>query len=258
MTQPILDDETKEDNFNAVAPKWQGPILVSTKTDKKNGISFFGSLFFILFLAASGSAWWFYTKAQDFKIENESLKQEASQAVEPAENLSTLEKLNRHIILPQSQQPEVVSIDNVSQLKSSDPFFEYAQNGDLLVKFTNLEIIYNLAGDVIVNARTRNTGQVAGTEARATQDAITLDIRNGAGVAGLAGKTAQTFVGVKEYVVKNVGNAATSNNSKTILVSLTTKDISGLEKQFGVTAVKVLPQGEPSSTADVVVIVGKQ
>ncbi|MBL8029799.1 MAG: LytR C-terminal domain-containing protein [Candidatus Doudnabacteria bacterium] len=257
MTPPIISQETKEANFEAIAPLKQEPVLLRTKTVKAK--SHVG-VFLVLLAVALGCAYWFYNENQTLKAKVAELEGKiiTAQNSVSLDGLSPVEKLNKHMLLPQAQSAQVVTIENSKDLKQSDTFYEYAENGDLLIQFPNLEIIYNNTADVIINARTKNTGQVAGAEARALQGALNLEIRNGAGVAGLAGKTAATFSGVKEYVVKSVGNAARGDYSKTVIVNLSGKDVSGLEKQFNTQAVTVLPSGESVSEADVVIIMGKQ
>jgi type 1 glutamine amidotransferase len=163
------------------------------------------------------------------------------------EGVSLIDKINQHILLPHGEEPEITTITNAEELRKQENFFEYSQNGDALVKFKNLEIIFNPVADVIVNARSRGT--VAGAEIRAVQGAITIDIRNGSGVAGVAGKTAESFKGVKDFIVQNIGNAV-NNYAQTILVNLSSKDLTGLEKQFNTKAVTEIPKGEKPSTAE--------
>ena len=258
MNQPIISQETKETNFQAIAPKRNEPIMIRTKEDK-SGSGGWAVMFFLLFAVSAVLCYLLYSGKKDLAqklLETESLVLAQGQQ-QDTQGLSVVQRLNKHILLPQAQNAEISTISNAGEIKKTDTFYEYAENGDLLVQFPNLEIIYNSNSDVIVNARTKNTGQVAGAEARALQGAISLDIRNGAGVAGLAGKTSQTFTGVKDYLVKNVGNAARTDYAKTVVVNLSGKDVSGLEKQFGVTAVSVLPANEATSQADVVIIVGR-
>lgn len=259
MTPPVISQETKDLNFQAVAPQKNEPIMIRTK-EHKSGLGKWVFLFFVLFAVSGYFAYRFYEQNQ--QLQNQLLDAETkarilSKTAAGTAGLTVLERLNKHILLPQAQSAQTSTLSNVASLKKTDTFYEYAQDGNLLVQFPNLEIIYDPSADVIVNARTKNTGQIAGAEARAMQGAISLDIRNGAGVAGLAGKTAQTFTGVKEYVVKTVGNGAKSDYPKTVIVNLSGKDVSGLEKQFGVSAVSVLPAGEKTSDADVVIILGR-
>jgi hypothetical protein len=254
---PIISQETKETNFQSIAPQKAEPVMVRTKEHKKSS---FGLVAFILFLVAAGATYWFYRLSQTLQAKVGDLQNQvkAEQQKNLADlNLSPLERLNKHMLLPQAQNAQISTLSNVSDLKQSDTFFEYAQNGNMFFQFPNLDVIYDPNADVIINARTKNTGQVAGVEARAVQGAISLEVRNGSGVAGAAGKVADTFKGVGQYVVKSVGNASKNTYAKITLVNLSGKDVSGLEKQFGVKAVTVLPAGEKSAQVDVVIIVGK-
>ncbi|MBI3231946.1 MAG: LytR C-terminal domain-containing protein [Candidatus Doudnabacteria bacterium] len=256
MPKINIKDEQKAENFDAIAPKENRPALITTNGIAENkGINFIGKLFFILFLAAAGSTAWFYFQYSNLQKQINSVQETGLEEDQASQGLSLLDRINQHILLPHDQQPEITTIENAQELRKKETFFEYAQDGDALVKFNSLEIIYNPVADVIVNARTRGT--VAGAEVRAVQGAITIDIRNGAGVAGLAGKTAESFKGLKDFIVQGVGNAAKNNYPKTILVNLSNKDITGLEKQFKTASVKDMPQGEQVSNADVVIILGK-
>lgn len=248
-------EEQKAENFDAIAPKENRPVLITTNGTENKGFSLAGKLFFLLFLVAAGSAAWFYFQYTDLQKQMSAAQELGLEEEQPSQGISLLDKINQHILLPHDQQPEITTIENAVELRKKETFFEYAQDGDALVKFNSLEIIYNPVADVIVNARTRGT--VAGAEMRAVQGAITIDIRNGAGVGGLAGKTAESFKGLKDFIVQNVGNAVKNNYSNTVLINLSNKDITGLEKQFKATSTKDLPAGEQPSTADVVIILGR-
>jgi hypothetical protein len=257
MPKPIIKQEQKQENFDAIAPQKNHPALITTNGEgPKKRLGALGALFLVLFLAAVASAAWLYWQYAGLRRQVEGLEAvNENTSGQALEGVSLLDKINQHILLPHDQEPKITTIENSQELKKTESFYEYAQDGDSLVQFNSLEIIYNPVADVIVNARTRGT--VAGTEIRAVQGAITIDIRNGAGRAGLASKTSETFKGVKDFIVQSVGNAAKTDYSKTMLVNLSDKDVAGLEKQFNVQAVKDLPAGEQPSTADVVIILGR-
>ena len=256
MPKPTIIQEQKEENFNAIAPQRQAPVMVKTNgAGGKTRLGPVGIVFVFLFLAAAAASAWLYSQYQSLNKQVEDLQAVNQDAQKEPASLSLLDKINQHILLPHDQTPQVTTIENVKELKKKEAFYEYAQDGDALVQFNSLEIIYNPVADVIVNARTRGTA--ARAEIRPAQAAITIDIRNGAGKAGLAGKIAETFKGVKEFIVQSVGNAAKNNYSKTIIINRTEKDITGLEKQFKTQAVKDLPAGEKPSGADVVIILGR-
>lgn len=258
MPKINIKPESKEENFDAIAPLKSSPVMVETSASgvKKSKLGSLGALFVFLFLLAASASAWFFMQYRNLNSQMADL-QAVSQNEQKAEGegVSLLDKINQHILLPHDQAPEITTIENSGELKKQESFYEYAQDGDALVKFNTLEIIYNPVADVIVNARTK--GVVAGAEIRAVQGAITIDIRNGAGVGGLAGRTAESFKGVKDFIVQSIGNAASSNYAKTIIVNRTEKDVTGLEKQFNTRAVKDLPAGESASSADVVIILGK-
>ncbi len=257
VTPPIISQETKDVNFQAIAPHRHEPVMVRTAPQKARPYAF---VFFALFVLATAGVFWIYSKNGALEKQISSLQKELKEQKEKNDisALSPLEKLNKHMLLPQAQNAQVTTLSGVKDLKQADTFYEYATDGNLLVAFPNLDVIYDANADVIINARTKNTGQVAGAEARALQGAINLEIRNGSGIPGAAGKVADTFKGVKDYVIKTVGNASKNTFATTIIINLTGKDVTGLEKQFGVKAVTVLPSGEKTSTADVVIIVGKK
>lgn len=257
MPKLNIKPEQKAENFDAIAPQKNHPVLITTNpTAQGKGKSGFGTIFLILFLVAAGGAVWFYYQYHNLQGQLSDFQEiQAQNQDDQKEGISLLDRINQHILLPHNEEPKITTLENIQELKNKETFYEYAQDGDSLVQFNSLEIIYNSAADVIVNARTRGT--VAGAETRAVQGAITIDIRNGAGVAGLAGKTAETFKGVKDFIVQSVGNASRSDYGKTIVVNLSNKDITGLEKQFNTQAVKDLPAGEQPSSADVVIILGR-
>ena len=88
-----------------------------------------------------------------------------------------------------------------------------------------------------------------------------VEVRNGTKTAGLAGTTASGLKSEYAWIVKT----SASDASKNIYTGTTLVDLSkgakpgalaALEEEFGVKAVSTLPQGEASSTADFVVILG--
>ncbi len=248
--------ENKAENFDAIAPQKNQPVMLAKTSEKSQKNSFGKGLFIFLFFISAGFAGFLYWQNLQVKEQLKALEQPVSEHLETeGQKVSLIDRINQHILLPHTEQPEILTLSNTQDLKKQENFYEYAQDGDSLVKFKNLEIIYNPIADVIVNARTRGT--VAGAETRAVQGAITLDIRNGSGVSGVAGRTADSFKGVKEFIVQNIGNAGKSDYVQTLIINLSSKDLTGLEKQFNTKAITEIPKGEKPTTADVVIIVGK-
>ncbi|MDD2807967.1 MAG: LytR C-terminal domain-containing protein, partial [Patescibacteria group bacterium] len=104
-----------------------------------------------------------------------------------------------------------------------------------------------------------NVGPVvmSGDQVAAQTSAPTVEVRNGSQKIGAANELADELkkVGV---TVATVDNAANADYQATVLVNLTGKDVKPLEDKLQVTATDKLPDGEASSTADVVIILGNK
>ena len=67
----------------------------------------------------------------------------------------------RHFLLPVAEKPSVVEIKNSDQLRSEQPFYQGAKDGDFLLIYTDAKkaIIYSLQRDIIINAGPIFAGQ---------------------------------------------------------------------------------------------------
>lgn len=251
----------KDENFDAISPKTSRPMLISTTQNKRALMGGMGWLFFLLFLVAAAGIAYFYLQleAAADKVTNLEAQLSGSGQTAQNENVSLAEKVARHVQVP-AGDPKITTVSDAESLKKSQPVYASVQNGDIVLTYSTVEVVYNSQTDRVLYIRSLNSSStaVSGTENRAVQGILALDIRNGSGVVGAAARTAETFKGVSSYQVKNIANAAKNTYNTTILINITGKDVSGLEKQFSTTAMKELPVGEAASSADVVIIVGKQ
>lgn len=73
--------------------------------------------------------------------------------VSTAETKAMLEKLQRHIILPTDETPQIGQIDDPVQAAKAQPFVAGAQKGDLLIVYVKARkaIVYSPSRDLIVN-----------------------------------------------------------------------------------------------------------
>lgn len=139
-------------------------------------------------------------------------------------------------------------------------FYTNAKNGDKLIIYKQKAIIYDPVNNKLVNVgpvfiqkQQQNQQEIQQEE---EAEPISLDIRNGSEVIEKARDLDNQLSLKSEYEVINVSNAAHSNYSDIILVNLTGKDVSVLEQELGITAVTSLPEGEATSQADVIIILG--
>ncbi|HYF04616.1 MAG TPA: LytR C-terminal domain-containing protein [Patescibacteria group bacterium] len=239
----------------------------------------------IIVLVLAGAGYWVYT-GQAGSADG---AEETSDSTPASTNEEVLAKLSKIYVVPEGEVAQVRNAGEVMQSLADKSILGNAQESDKL-------IIYNSAGKVIVyrpstnqvvnilplnpqqsqpadtgvatGSSTAQAPNVAGdsTSTAPSEDSsndpapaanLTGEVRNGtttSGAAGTLAKKLQTDLGLKTVKTANAANTA---YTKTILVNLTHKNVSAVEKQLGVTAVNELPAGEKPSTADFLVIIGK-
>lgn len=62
-----------------------------------------------------------------------------------------IEKVRKHIAIPLEPAPTVATIVNAESLKSRNPFYEKAENGDHLVITANRAVLYDPDADIILD-----------------------------------------------------------------------------------------------------------
>ncbi len=102
--------------------------------------------------------------------------------------------------------------------------------------------------------------EITEKEKEQKEEKAILEIRNGTTINGFAGRVS-TVLKEKGFEVKSIGNAATQDNTKTIIYDLSGGEkptgLQGVKNNLGVTQTKTaLPSGEASSSADFVIILG--
>jgi hypothetical protein len=107
-------------------------------------------LIFVLFLAATGGSAYFYNQYQKTRIELENLKK-VTQVGTPEETQLIIDKVKKHMLLPQNEIPQIATITDKSKL-ASQPFFAKAKNGDKVLIYVKEKkaILYDPVGDRIV------------------------------------------------------------------------------------------------------------
>jgi hypothetical protein len=243
----MVEPSKKEELFESIAPKPSGPMIITTRTDQSAGGSKFAWFLVLVFAAAGAYFYWQNSELTSELAENQrAMVLSGQETITEEPERSVVEKVGQLIALPQNQQFNLLQVTDPEKYKASYPDIG---EGDYLLTFNTLELAYDPDRDILLYVKnlqsipSTNAEQVSSSEARLEQGALRLEIRNGAGVAGLAAATAETFKGVQGYEVKSVGNA---NNifAKTVVVNLTGKNVSSLERQFNTVSVSQVPKGE--------------
>ncbi len=57
--------------------------------------------------------------------------------------------LSRHVLLPEGQ-PQIAEVQDANRLKSSQAFFEKAENGDIVIVYDSVIFLYRPSKDVVI------------------------------------------------------------------------------------------------------------
>lgn len=174
---------------------------------------------------------------------------EAQQEMNEQKANEVIAKVGQLMILSTEEKPTVATIQDAVALAKDQPFFRDANNGDKVLLYRDKAIIYNPTEDMIVNV-----GPVFAQNS--ATDTIALDIRNGTNVSGEAGKLANELDANNNYRVVSVGNANNSEYEETIVINMGEKDIDALVEELDAQIAESMPEGEPATSADVVIIIG--
>ncbi len=66
-----------------------------------------------------------------------------------------LERLGEQLVLPSEEPLNVVRVSNAKDLKEQDEFYEAIKNGDYIIVYDNLSLIYNFDQKLIKKIKTR-------------------------------------------------------------------------------------------------------
>lgn len=217
-------------------------------------LSRFTVILFVLFIAAAAAFVWSYVSYQKAKSELNAQGQTLSQR----EVDRLIHSVGKHLLLPQ-EAPTVAVIKDVTAL-SSQPFFKNAQNGDAVLVYKDQAIIYRPQTGMIINVGPiiKDPNAPTTVTAAPVNTDTTVEVRNGSKEVGKAASVGDEIDALDGFKVATTTNAKNKDYAKTIVVNLKGKDVSALESKLGVTAVTSLPNGETSSTADIVVILGNK
>ncbi|MFC1780181.1 hypothetical protein ACFLY9_00590 [Patescibacteria group bacterium] len=216
----------------------------------------------ILLLVALGGIGYLYMKEKE-KVENPT-----QIATEEAQKVK--ENVGKLILLDESEEPTIATIIDIEALKAENPeFYKDASNGDKLLIYTQRAIIYNQERNIIVNVAPviRQPGEEevqtdTEMESEVVDNTLSIELRNGSTTVGVT----QTYEDqINAQFEDDYSVTAKTNASNTDYEGITVYDLSGgaksdlieaLADEFSVTVETTLPEGEATSDAEVVVIVG--
>lgn len=170
-----------------------------------------------------------------------------------------ISKVGALIVLPNGE-PQIATVTDADLVRkeSGTNFFENAQNGDVLLVYPSVAIMYNPRLNKIINVGPVQTDLSAksGTEEQVAkkQEKPTLEIRNGTRKQGYAGQMKEKIGGLA--IVKATNTTEIKTYKGNILVKKM-PDFADLD--FGLTpkpVVSELPKGEKPFSTDYLLILG--
>jgi len=149
------------------------PVKKSKKGGKLKAIFLF--IFFLLFIAVTVWGGWSYKMYLDAKNQITKLSSlDGQQELAKQEIDKVVEKVKKHIRLPEGEDPVMATIIDVESLVKEQPFYQGANNGDKVLVYPKAQkaILYSPLDDIIVNVGPVYLDQAqAGSPAPATSEA---------------------------------------------------------------------------------------
>lgn len=202
---------------------------------------------------------------------NKSPEERAAQ--ELASAVATVGEL---MILPEGDEPVLATVTDAEALIKQQAFFTGAVNGDQLLLFPRSlkAIIYSPSRNKIINAgpieqspSSASDGATAGKPSSALegatagkQDSLTVEVRNGSGIAGMASEVARSIATLEGFTA-SARDAISNDYARTVIVATKNTDearagANSLASALGAAVIEALPAAEKSSSADIVLILG--
>ena len=135
------------------------PRVSHRKSSKRN--SFFGILF-LLVLAGL-----IYSQYELYKLKDPAYQQKVAQA----QTQSVIDNVSKLMILPK-ENPQIVVVQDIEKLRPLQPFFKDAENGDFVLVYSSVAVVYSSTKNKIVNVGpvTRDTTPGAQQTSASTAD----------------------------------------------------------------------------------------
>lgn len=167
------------------------------------------------------------------------------------------------------ERPKTAFIVDINKLKQTQPFFSYAENGDLVLKYIDRIVVFRPStGKIISMGPLQPDAQQTAVPEKEKQTPVVIEsitvgsfeVRNGTSVSGLAKKIAGTVTAAyPEMTLKVSGNAAKDTYEKTVVYSKSGAKNTAVDKIAALLktqVVTVLPTGEKDTAQDILIIVG--
>jgi hypothetical protein len=179
---------------------------------------------------------------------------QAQQARAQRETQELVAQVGKLMVLP-AGEPTVATVVDAVALAKEQEFFKDAKNGDKVLIYKDKAVLFNVEEGRIVNVGPVFSVNSPGADSQS--NVVNIEVRNGSQKIGAANELGDQLK-AKGYSVAAVANAAKADYDQSILVNLTGQDVKALEAELGLIATDKMPEGEATSTQDVVIILGNK
>lgn len=183
--------------------------------------------------------------------------------------------VGKHVVLPEPldvSKVQVAGVQDAEKLMQVSQFFREAQNGDQLIIFPTKLVLFRPSENKIVNISapsgvqessesipdiTKVNTEDSSTEQKVVSRTLTVEIRNGSGKTGLAGVVKGKLATFPQLSVSKTGNAAKDSYETTVIVNKENFMLPDISTAVKGSTQAGLPEGEKETTADILIILGK-
>lgn len=163
-------------------------------------------------------------------------------------------RVSRMIVVNPAENPQVFTVSDAAAFQAEQPQAGAVESGDKVISWSDKTVVYSPSKDMIIAVYPTPPPVPPTPEADAT-----VEIRNGSGVAGGAARMRNAMMD-GGLAISRIGDAAVRRTEGTIVIDLSggTKP-NALSKTLELSGGTVgdLPEGEPTSEASILVIIGQ-
>jgi hypothetical protein len=207
----------------------------------------------LLTMAVSAVYLWFMQPMADteYAQNHANNSENSAQNTAPQPPESAVERVSQ-MVVTLDEEPQLYTVTDLTAFQEQNPAVSGVELGDKVVMWSDKTVVYSPHRDKIVAIYPTPAPVPPSPEIDAT-----IEVRNGSGVAGAAGRLKKTLQDAG-LSVKRVGDAA-GRYTGTVVVDLSSgvmpAAFAETLKQTGGAAGE-LPEGEPASDASILVIIG--
>lgn len=201
-------------------------------------------------------------------------QKQAGKPMEKSDITALISRVSQLITVKPGEDPTVATVQDSEMLKASNPvFYKDVENGDRLLVWSDKAVLYSVKQDRLLSVMPIVGEQPTDESATGTSavnvadnptstegvvENVSLEIRNGTKIAGLARSASETLKS-KDYSVYGIGDAVGKNYAKTLIIKTSdnpsSATIASLQSLLQAEVLE-LPAGEVAGKADLLIIIG--